>query len=444
MGRPLTVVRSIRDPSHPPPGGGHARYLVAAMKTTCTPCFAIALVMFALVPPGNAEMVDAYPVQGGASRIEIDYDGEVETLVHRELSTGARVPFHRLESYPLQSPIVESPNRQLIALLTGSRSVGTWPVVFRFKDGKYHEIGAFDESSGLFPHFDKAEQLGLTAAAEGAEVDHIFGRIARWDDRNRLVLRVTGDGGMKDFGVVFDPGPGRFSYLPESELPARDIAGYRVISAFAACAGSGTGFLVTDDGHIATCAHVVEGAVRVRVDYGGKAYEARLVALDGERDLCLLQIATGSPTPFLRLAESTATELGQKCFTVGFPQTSILGFSLKFTEGSVSSHRGIGDDPSKFQVSAPVQPGNSGGALVSESGLVLGVIQSKLNAAAVAAVTGDIPQNVNYAVKSDELRELMKKNQLFKPGADAPSLDRSRAIKAAEKVAVRLVTYKSP
>ena len=85
--------------------------------------------------------------------------------------------------------------------------------------------------------------------------------------------------------------------------------------------------------------------------------------------------------------------------TIGFPNVEIQGFSPKVTKGEISSLNGIGDDPRAWQISVPVQPGNSGGALLDEYGSVIGVVVSKLGLKA-AQVTGDIPQNVNYAVKS--------------------------------------------
>jgi S1-C subfamily serine protease len=91
--------------------------------------------------------------------------------------------------------------------------------------------------------------------------------------------------------------------------------------------------------------------------------------------------------------------VGQTVATIGFPNVEIQGFSPKVTRGEISSQNGAGDDPRSWQVSVPVQPGNSGGPLLDENGNLIGIVVSKLGIKA-AMVTGDMPQNVNYAVKS--------------------------------------------
>jgi hypothetical protein len=78
------------------------------------------------------------------------------------------------------------------------------------------------------------------------------------------------------------------------------------------------------------------------------------------------------------------------------------------TKGEISSLSGLQDDPRHWQISVPVQPGNSGGPLFDEAGNVIGVILSKLDAIKVAKFTGDLPQNVNYAVKSIYALPLLK------------------------------------
>jgi hypothetical protein len=94
-----------------------------------------------------------------------------------------------------------------------------------------------------------------------------------------------------------------------------------------------------------------------------------------------------------------ARRVGQNVATIGFPNINLQGFSPKLTRGEISSLNGFGDDPRGWQISAPVQPGNSGGPLLDENGNLIGVVVAKLGLSAAKA-TGDLPQNVNYAVKS--------------------------------------------
>src|SRR5439155_17880452 len=84
----------------------------------------------------------------------------------------------------------------------------------------------------------------------------------------------------------------------------------------------------------------------------------------------------------------------------GFPNTNRQGTEPRLTKGEISSMSGIQDDPRHFQISTPVQPGNSGGPLVDLSGNVVGMVTSRLADAATLQASGSLPQNVNYALKS--------------------------------------------
>ena len=99
--------------------------------------------------------------------------------------------------------------------------------------------------------------------------------------------------------------------------------------------------------------------------------------------------------------------MGAEVFTLGFPLTTIMGANAKLSTGIVNSQSGLRDDPRTYQVSVPVQGGNSGGPLLNLRGEVVGIIVSKLAAERVYRSTGDLPQNVNYAVKVRYLSPLL-------------------------------------
>ena len=110
-------------------------------------------------------------------------------------------------------------------------------------------------------------------------------------------------------------------------------------------------------------------------------------------------------SPRLKVIEaSRGMKLGGTVVTVGFPNIGLQGFAPKFARGEIASLSGAADDARYFQISVPVQPGNSGGALVDEHGNVVGVVSAKLDAATALAASGALPENVNYAVKSREGR----------------------------------------
>ena len=91
--------------------------------------------------------------------------------------------------------------------------------------------------------------------------------------------------------------------------------------------------------------------------------------------------------------------MGDKVFTIGYPHTRIMGFKPKYTEGVISSVTEIRDNPTVFQTTVPIQPGNSEGPLFNDKGEVVGLTTSSLSLLAIESM-GAVPQNVNYAVKS--------------------------------------------
>jgi S1-C subfamily serine protease len=95
--------------------------------------------------------------------------------------------------------------------------------------------------------------------------------------------------------------------------------------------------------------------------------------------------------------------LGGTVTTIGFPNVGLQGFAPKFSRGEIGALSGPQDDARYFQISVPVQPGNSGGALVDQQGNVVGVVSAKLSATAALSASGALPENVNYAIKSSFL-----------------------------------------
>jgi serine protease Do len=160
----------------------------------------------------------------------------------------------------------------------------------------------------------------------------------------------------------------------------------------------GTGFYVSDK-MVLTNWHVIDGCSKyINIKYPGYApSKAWLKGSDKANDLAVLEVERSG----LGVAsfEHTA-RLGSTVYSFGFPLIEILSQSGNFVTGSISSLKGTGEDSRFLQTSAPVQSGNSGGPLLNASGAVIGVVQSKLNAIKTAVVTGDVPQNVNFAIKS--------------------------------------------
>jgi S1-C subfamily serine protease len=168
---------------------------------------------------------------------------------------------------------------------------------------------------------------------------------------------------------------------------------------------SGTGFYLGAR-TIVTAEHVIAGCTRLTLPDGGPL---AVVAADRALDVAVLTAPRPSPV-WLTLAPPRGLRLGQRIHALGYPYYSIAGTALHLTSGNVSALAGIGDDTRFFSFSAPVQPGNSGGPLMDQSGRVLGVVVARLSEAFIAETTGTMPQNVNYAVSNTELFTFLRRS----------------------------------
>jgi S1-C subfamily serine protease len=197
---------------------------------------------------------------------------------------------------------------------------------------------------------------------------------------------------------------------------------------------TGTGFFITEDGFLVTNDHVIRNGKKIKVRMRSETLDAQVVKASRLFDLAVLRVKGSFRA--LPLDFSREVHLGDPVFTIGFPNVDVQGSAPKYTDGKISSLSGAEDDPSQYQISVPIQPGNSGSALVSDSGSVIGVVRSKLNDLTSLVASGSVPQNVNYAVKAKYLRDLLetipgvieKTKQL---SASAKTGDRIKAVQDA-------------
>jgi S1-C subfamily serine protease len=173
-------------------------------------------------------------------------------------------------------------------------------------------------------------------------------------------------------------------------------------------ASTGTGFFVTRSGHVLTAEHVVEGAQQVQVLVGDDLLDARVLARDTNDDLALLEVqAITRPLPVRR---TSGLAKGEEVLTLGYPVPVLQGRELKATFGHVNALSGLQGDPRFAQVDVPIQPGNSGGPLLDDEGEVVGVVMGTLDPSLLGQVAGFVPQNVNYALKSERVERFLSRN----------------------------------
>ena len=205
---------------------------------------------------------------------------------------------------------------------------------------------------------------------------------------------------------------------------------------------SGTGFFISENGYLISNNHVVEGSTQIRLVTSAGLISAKVVKVDAANDLALLK-AEGIFSP-LPVAASRGVKLGGTVATVGFPNIGLQGFAPKLAKGEIASLSGAGDDARYFQISVPVQPGNSGGALVDERGNVVGVVSAKLSARVALAARGSLPENVNYAVKSSYLLSFLESVPEVSAKLKEPETKERKfedVVKSAEQAAVLVLVY---
>lgn len=160
---------------------------------------------------------------------------------------------------------------------------------------------------------------------------------------------------------------------------------------------TGSGVFISQDGLVLTAEHVIRGAKHIEVlTRDGTRVRARVQSASRTLDLAIL--ATNTQQSAYMPVRLTRPTPGARVFTVGYPVPGVLGQEPKVSDGIVNAVSGIRDDAGFMQISIPLQPGNSGGPVVTEDGTLVGVVTSSAAIAPFLERTGTIPQNVGWAV----------------------------------------------
>ena len=249
--------------------------------------------------------------------------------------------------------------------------------------------------------------------ASSSELRRVFDGTRQADELDRVCTLADGAAGRT---TVFpdvaqqapapapstSPGPAPAQPTPDRSAPASRTT--------LTIKSTGSGFYVSAAGDFLTNHHVVEGCERVEVVVSSRKRLAEVIARDEDIDLALLK--TQGPSAAIALA-SEAPELGEAVVVLGYPLSGVLGDDLRVTTGVVSSLSGIGSDRRYMQISASVQPGNSGGPVLDPRGTVAAVVVAKLAARFKA-------ENVNFGIRAPLLRSFLEIHGV-RSRANAPS-----------------------
>jgi S1-C subfamily serine protease len=174
--------------------------------------------------------------------------------------------------------------------------------------------------------------------------------------------------------------------------------------------GSGTGFAISSDGYIVTNYHVVIGAKSIKVrgingDFS-ESYTAKVVKEDPKNDIAIIKINDHKFTsigtiPYI--VYNQKVDVGISVYALGYPLRTSMGNEVKLTNGIISANSGFQDDVTSYQISVPIQPGNSGGPLFNDKGNVIGIVSAKHTGA----------ENASYAIKTSFLINLINSFDTF-------------------------------
>lgn len=258
-----------------------------------------------------------------------------------------------------------------------------------------------------------------------AEAEMIVKRIGHRE--YGAVAAPQGWGGSPDVAVQPSPGPTKPGSPKKPGDKGKKGGG----------TAAGTGFFVNMRGVIVTNAHVVEDCQSIDVRGFGPA---TVVAVDKGLDLAALELTRSGRYKFARLRVADTVRVGQDVVVFGYPLSSALSSTGNLTKGNISALAGVGNDTTRVQITAPIQPGNSGAPMFDSSGAVAGVIVSSINPAYTFERTGAIPQNVNFAIKGAFLKSFLQTYRIeFTQSTSDETIPTTDIADAAQDVSVYLV-----
>ena len=260
-------------------------------------------------------------------------------------------------------------------------------------------------------HYADAQyQLGLMYA-EGLAGQAKTADAAQWLYEAGVNYLSEGDtnGARSALAALREIGPAQQLYLTlASRLSEQDEQPQQLIDATPqADVSTGTAWITTT-GYAVTNHHVVDGKQSIiLVNSQGEELQATVILSDELNDIALLRVGDPSKLPAALPLACSDARLGSSVFTIGFPRVDVMGTTPKLSLGIISSINGLDDDPASYQISVPVQPGNSGGPLLNMRGEVVGLITSMLGTVESANGRSQPIPNINYALKADRIEKLL-------------------------------------
>jgi S1-C subfamily serine protease len=294
-------------------------------------------------------------------------------------------------------------------------------------------LGEFEDAVPILKRCLALEHDSMTCQYALGEA--YFG-LCRYDDAKEADMRVIAIGGFTEENakhiemaksqltiidhIVHGPKQ-RASWHDLYQCPSEDSSEQASATRF------GSGFFVSKQGYILTNNHVVEGCKKLTI-----SDEKTLTMVDRRPlvDLALLKVDATPPNVAI-FRSGPPPKAGDTVFAFGFPLPDILSSEGNISTGILSAIAGVNNNVQLVQISAPVQPGNSGGPLLDSDGHIIGVVVAKLDSLAIARLTGDMPQNINFAVHWAEVKAFLDEEKV--EYLSAPSTGQVKASLIADR-----------
>ncbi|MDA7768042.1 serine protease [Candidatus Pelagibacter sp.] len=167
-------------------------------------------------------------------------------------------------------------------------------------------------------------------------------------------------------------------------------------------AGSGSGFIVSNEGHVITNHHVIDGCNTTKVSFKGNQVDAQILAVDKMNDIAILKTNI-KPDSIFPISNEDVSLL-EDVVVAGYPLGKQVSSAIKTHKGVVTALAGAGDNYSNFQTDASINAGNSGGPIMNQKGNIVGI--------AVATWVQDGVQGVHFGIKSSTLKTFANSNSL--------------------------------
>ena len=196
----------------------------------------------------------------------------------------------------------------------------------------------------------------------------------------------------------------------EAKKPSKEVSKNPAVDPSLITIGSGSGFYINNKGYALTNNHVIDICAQSVAVIDGKETLFRVIATDKTNDVAVLKTSYKSRN-FIKINEDGA-KLGENVVAVGYPLAGRLSDSVKITRGIVSSLSGLDNNIGQIQIDAALQPGNSGGPVLNENGELIGIASAGLNKLLMAKEAKYIPENVNFAVASPIIVNILKSKKI--------------------------------